>query len=72
MNKIRERIRAERAAAYLDVSRSTLAKWRINGIGPPYHRLGPRIVYYYEDELDAWVADCDRREHTSRHNRPSS
>jgi hypothetical protein len=59
---IRKKLRAAKAAEYLGVSRSTLAKWRINGMGPLYHRCGPRIVYYYQDELDAWQEDCDRRE----------
>lgn len=57
-----ERLRAVKAAAYLTVSRSTLAKWRMNGGGPPYHRCGPRIVYYYKTEIDAWLAECDQRE----------
>jgi predicted DNA-binding transcriptional regulator AlpA len=57
-----ERLRAVQAAAYLTVSRSTLAKWRMNGAGPPYHRCGPRIVYYYRNEIDAWLAECDQRE----------
>ncbi len=57
---VRKKIRAARAAEYLEVSRSTLAKWRMNGKGPPYHRCGPRIVYYYLEEIDAWLAECDR------------
>lgn len=57
-----ERLRAVHAAEYLKVSRSTLAKWRMRGDGPPYHRCGPRIVYYYRSEIDAWLAECDRRE----------
>ena len=57
-----ERLRAVQAAAYLKVSRSTLAKWRMRGEGPPYHRCGPRIVYYYRNEIDAWLAECDQRE----------
>jgi len=60
---VRERIRAAIAAIYLGVSRSTLAKWRMRGEGPAYHRCGPRIVYYFKDEIDAWLAECDRREH---------
>lgn len=60
MQKERERLRAVSAAAYLKVSRSTLAKWRMSGIGPRHHRCGPRIVYYYRDEIDDWLADCDR------------
>jgi len=57
----RDRLRAVDAAKQLCVSRSTLAKWRMNGVGPPYHRCGPRIVYYLQDEIDAWLAECDRQ-----------
>jgi predicted DNA-binding transcriptional regulator AlpA len=57
----RNRLRAVAAAAYLAVSRSTLAKWRMNDLGPPFHRCGPRIVYYFRDEIDAWLDECDRR-----------
>lgn len=57
----RERLRAVEAANYLRVSRSTLAKWRMNGEGPTYHRCGPRIVYYYKDDIDNWLIECDRR-----------
>jgi predicted DNA-binding transcriptional regulator AlpA len=57
----RKRLRARASADYLAVSRSTLSKWRMNGMGPPHHRCGPRLVYYFKDELDAWLAECDRR-----------
>jgi hypothetical protein len=33
----------------------------MSDIGPPHHRCGPRIVYYFRDELDAWLAECDRQ-----------
>jgi predicted DNA-binding transcriptional regulator AlpA len=62
----RKRMRAAEAAGYLSVSRSTLAKWRMNAKGPPYHRFGPRIVYYYQDEIDAWLEECDRREKSAK------
>jgi predicted DNA-binding transcriptional regulator AlpA len=62
----RERLRAVKAADYLCVSRSTLAKWRINGSGPVYHRCGPRIVYYFKDEIDHWLDECDRYSSLSR------
>jgi excisionase family DNA binding protein len=63
MNQVLEaRLRAVEAARYLTVSRSTLAKWRMNGSGPPHHRCGPRIVYYYKTEIDAWLEQCDARE----------
>ncbi|WP_425349667.1 helix-turn-helix transcriptional regulator [Pseudorhodoplanes sinuspersici] len=58
---VSHRIWAVEAARYLRVSRSTLAKWRMNGEGPPYHRMGPRLVYYYQNEIDAWLANCDVR-----------
>lgn len=49
---------AEDAAAYLGLSRQTLANWRARGQGPSYSRLGgagrPRIVYLVED-LDAYL-----------------
>ena len=56
-----DRLRAVDAAKQLCVSRSTLAKWRMNGVGPPYHRCGPRIVYYLQHEIDTWLAECDRQ-----------
>ena len=58
----RVRLRAVEAAAYLGISRSTLAKWRMRDDGPPFHHCGPRIVYYFKDEIDAWLAECDRRQ----------
>lgn len=63
----RERIRAVEAAEYLQISRSTLAKWRMNGHGPTYHRCGPRIVYYFKSEIDAWLADCDKAAFPRKH-----
>ncbi len=57
----RKRLRAVEAARYLGVSRSTLAKWRMNGLGPLFHHCGPRIVYYFQDEIDRWLGECDRQ-----------
>jgi hypothetical protein len=56
----KNRLRSGGAAEYLQVSESTLAKWRMIKYGPPYHHCGRRIVYYLKDELDAWLAECDR------------
>ncbi len=50
---------AVEAARHLRVSRSTLAKWRMNGMGPPFHRCGPRLVYYFKHEIDDWLIRCD-------------
>lgn len=57
----RERLRAVKAATYLGVSRSTLAKWRMKGEGPVFHKCGPRLVYYFKDEVDAWLQACDQQ-----------
>jgi predicted DNA-binding transcriptional regulator AlpA len=55
----RQRLWASEAATYLQLSRSTLAKWRMKEEGPPYHRCGRRLIYYYRSEIDAWLASCD-------------
>jgi excisionase family DNA binding protein len=56
----KERFWASEAAEYLKVSRSTLAKWRMKGEGPPHHRCGRRLTYYYKNEIDAWLEACDK------------
>lgn len=56
------RLRASQTAHYLHVSRSTLAKWRATPDGPPFHRCGKRLVYYFKHEIDAWLEECDRRD----------
>lgn len=42
------------AAHYIGLSNGTLKKWRVTGDGPPYVRIGSRIVYLVED-LDTWL-----------------
>jgi hypothetical protein len=56
-------VNAKAAAAYLDISTSTLEKQRIRGDGAVFHKLGKRVVYRLED-LDAY-ADRNRRQSTS-------
>lgn len=43
-------------ARRLGVSRRTLQRWRAEGGGPPYVRLGSRRVAYDEAASDAWAA----------------
>jgi len=57
----RKRLWAAEAARWLRVSRSTLAKWRMQGIGPRHHRCGRRLVYYFEDEIQEWLDACDNK-----------
>jgi len=55
VNKPSRLLRPNDAAHYLGVSEATLAKWRCRvSNGPPYVKLGTRIVAYDQDELDAW------------------
>jgi predicted DNA-binding transcriptional regulator AlpA len=49
------RLRAPEAATYLGLSQSTLAKMRIRGDGPAYHKVGPRVVAYSVEDLDSWL-----------------
>lgn len=47
------------AAARLGLQRKTLDNWRSLGSGPPYYKLGNRIVYDDAD-VDAWLASRKR------------
>lgn len=42
------------AAYYIGLAPATLKKWRVTGDGPPYVKIGTRIVYLVED-LHAWL-----------------
>jgi len=56
-------LRPPAAAEFLGLAVQTLARWRIEGNGPRYVKLGTRLVAYPEDELHAFVAE--RRRSTS-------
>jgi excisionase family DNA binding protein len=69
------------AADLLRVSRQSLAKWRVSGDGPPYLKLGRRVLYR-SDDLESWLGARRRRSTSSisrsvealteaRHARPS-
>ncbi|MDR1633995.1 MAG: helix-turn-helix domain-containing protein [Bifidobacteriaceae bacterium] len=42
------------AAEFLRVPRQTLARWRCDGKGPSYSKIGKHVRYRQAD-LDAWV-----------------
>lgn len=56
---VSRRFRPPKAAEYIGVAESTLAKWRIRGDPPAYRKLG-RVVVYDQDDLDAWLDTCRR------------
>ncbi len=53
-------MRAPAAAAYLNLSPSTLAKMRVRGDGPAYSKAGPRVVVYDIADLDAYLTGRKR------------
>ena len=52
--RTRELLSPDELAADLKVSPRTLAKWRCNGRGPQYMRLGHAVRYRRQD-IDAWL-----------------
>ncbi len=38
----------------LGVSTSTLARWRVTGEGPTFHKIGRRVMYQVV-EVEGWV-----------------
>jgi hypothetical protein len=53
--------RTGRLRGRIDVE--TLANWRSNRQGPPYHRFGGRVILYRADVLERWkqknLVPCD-------------
>jgi predicted DNA-binding transcriptional regulator AlpA len=47
---------AASAARELNVSRRTLARWRREGGGPPYARIGGRRLAYAISDIDNWIS----------------
>ena len=56
--------RPQDVARRLDVSTSTLAKWRLTGSGPGFIKIGAS-VRYPESELNAFIAALPIRRSTS-------
>jgi hypothetical protein len=49
-------MRHHEAAEYIGLSGWTLAQMRVRGDGPPFYRLGLRLIGYRRDDLDQWLA----------------
>jgi hypothetical protein len=43
------------AARYTGMSVKTLAQWRYQGKGPAFTKPSNGYVYYFKDDLDAWL-----------------
>lgn len=48
-------LRPGEAANYLSKSISTLARWRVEGHGPPYIQLGVKAIGYRRKDIDDWL-----------------
>lgn len=51
-----ELLRPQEAASFLCVAVQTLARWRCEGQGPRFVKVGRRLVAYRRDDLEAWLA----------------
>ena len=49
----------DETAEYLATTKGTLAQWRHRGEGPPFCRLGRKIVYRI-DALDAYLRELEQ------------
>lgn len=64
-NHPKRRLRTPAAADHVGLAVSTMAKYRMNGLGPRYSKAGPRIVVYDEDDLDTWLIARSRHSTSS-------
>ena len=54
----------DKTAELLNISPRTLERWRLDDRGPPYIKLGSRVVYSLE-KLTAWL---NKQQHTPSNN----
>jgi Helix-turn-helix domain len=59
------KLNQKQAAEHLGIPERSLSSSRVRGGGPPYYKIGQRVVYD-SAELDAWLA-ARRRSSTSDH-----
>ena len=55
MTQFQKRLCAKEAASYIGLSHSTLAKYRTTGEGPPFMKIGRKVLYDVA-VLDDWLA----------------
>ena len=59
------RMTTSNAAAYLGLSEKTLAMFRTQGTGPLFIKKGR--VFYFREDLDAWLNESKRVTSTAQH-----
>ena len=50
-------LRVNDILAQLNISRSTLCRWRRDGTFPAARQIGPSVVGWPRSDVDAWLAD---------------
>ena len=64
-----KRLSSGETAARIGVTSANLAKFRMNGVGPEYLKIGRR-VFYEPDVVDRWI-DAQRRTQTDQSRKKS-
>ncbi|MFC3711206.1 helix-turn-helix transcriptional regulator [Sphingoaurantiacus capsulatus] len=54
MARIDEALDTASASRMCGIAESTLEKWRVAGMGPPFLKLG-KLVRYSRQDLEAWL-----------------
>jgi predicted DNA-binding transcriptional regulator AlpA len=62
-------LKPREAAAFLGLSVSTLAKYRLSGLGPVFVKAGMRLVRYRLSSVESWLRTRSRQS-TSDSGRP--
>ncbi len=52
-----ELLTPDQTSARVKIAKQTLARWRVEGRGPRFVRLGNRI-FYRPGDIEAWLATC--------------
>ncbi|WP_297188542.1 helix-turn-helix domain-containing protein [uncultured Porticoccus sp.] len=52
--KTKKLLTVKESADHLGLTRNTLDKYRVNGTGPKYQKVGSRSIRYTQEALDAW------------------
>ena len=58
-------------AGELGVTESALAKWRAEGKGPPFCKLGHKIVRYPRSGIERWKSACVKARTTDGASQPA-
>lgn len=58
MTKHREIVNDKHAANVLGVTTATLRRWRKNGIGPKWLKMGGHMIRYTTEDLRDYLESC--------------